>query len=326
VTRLMTAHTEDDQAETLLMRLDRQTGWRGLAGMPQEAYAPLWPALAGVHLYRPWLNKSRQALRDYNRQYSLSFIDDPSNENTDFARIRARQALAVDLPLRTDLLLQQKEMRARLIQERQEQAVWLKRHASLNAQGYIETAVAPAPELLLHILNAAAGQGGPIDAAKRKRLSREMVKPDFKAATLGGAWILRRVETSNQTEPAAQRHSFVFLRDRSAVTGRSHKVPLEKSSLDMNEPTVWDGRFFCRAKQRGLHVEAGLGHLQFLRQFPEFKALFECPKAVRESLPIFFMGDKPVGFGACDSEFVTSTATSALRLQAMFEMPKGVSK
>ena len=40
---LITAHTQDDQAETLLMRLDRQTGWRGLAGMPRAAYGPLWP-------------------------------------------------------------------------------------------------------------------------------------------------------------------------------------------------------------------------------------------------------------------------------------------
>jgi len=93
---LITAHTEDDQAETLLMRIDRQTGWRGLAGMADAAYAPLWPALAGVTLHRPWLGMSRADIRAYNRAHNLTYIDDPSNENRDFTRVRARQALAAD--------------------------------------------------------------------------------------------------------------------------------------------------------------------------------------------------------------------------------------
>ena len=96
IKHLITAHTQDDQAETLLMRIDRKTGWRGLAGMPSLAYAPLWPALAGVTLHRPWLGVSRDDIRTYNAQNSLSYIDDPSNENTDFTRVRARQALSVD--------------------------------------------------------------------------------------------------------------------------------------------------------------------------------------------------------------------------------------
>jgi len=314
VKHLITAHTADDQAETLLMRLDRQTGWRGLAGMPKTAYAPLWPALADVYLHRPWLDKSRAELRKYNQQHGLSFVDDPSNENRDFARIRARQALAADPQLRMDLLQQQKDMRARLSIERRQHGTWLAEHARVYDQGYIETDAIPRAELLLHILNSAAGRGGPIDATKRMRLRREMESPDFKAATLGGAWVVRKMTDNTATGS----HGFVFLRDRVAVSGRTSTQPLTPTSLNPDEWIVWDGRFLCRAKQMDLRVEAGFGHLQKLRQLPEFKPLFELPKDVRESLPIFFRGETALGYGACETEYVSAISTSALRLQALF--------
>ena len=153
IKHLLTAHTADDQAETLLMRLDRQTGWRGLAGMTAQAYAPLWPALAGVTLHRPWLGRSRQALRAYNAKHNLRYIDDPSNQNTDFTRIRARQALAADPALRADLLSQQKDMRLRLVAERKAHGQWLSRHAKISPHNYVETDAVPPAELMLHILN-----------------------------------------------------------------------------------------------------------------------------------------------------------------------------
>lgn len=308
---LITAHTADDQAETLLMRLDRQTRWRGLAGMPDKAYAPLWPELAGVTLHRPWLGKSRKSLRQYNAEHKLHFTDDPSNENTDFTRVRARQALLADPELRADLLAQQEEMRARLTQERKGQEMWLEDHAVIHPQAYIETDKVPSAELLLHILNVVSGGGGPIDAAKRARLCRDMASADFKAATLGGAWIL-----SKKDKPG---HGFVFLRDRVAVTGRSNVSSAQPVSLLPDVLTPWDGRFLCTAKTDGIRIEVGLGQLQKLRQMPEFNVLFSLPPKVRESLPIFYLGDIPIGFGACDTKFVSSRACSASRLQALTE-------
>jgi len=44
--------------------------------------------------------------------------------------------------------------------------------------------------------------------------------------------------------------------------------------------------------------------LQKLRQLPEFKTFFDIPKDIRESLPIFFLGEKPINFGACDTELL----------------------
>lgn len=80
-------HTADDQAETFLMRLARQAGIDGLAAMPAARQAE------GVIWLRPLLAARRQHLRDDLTVRGVTWIDDPSNENADFDRVRARKAL-----------------------------------------------------------------------------------------------------------------------------------------------------------------------------------------------------------------------------------------
>jgi len=77
---LLTAHHQDDQAETLLIQLLRGAGPRGLAAMP--AYA----AFAGGWHARPLLAHSRDELHEYAQQAQLSWIDDESNSDTRFDR------------------------------------------------------------------------------------------------------------------------------------------------------------------------------------------------------------------------------------------------
>jgi len=81
-------HTSDDMAETLLMRLGRGAGIDGLAGM-----AP-WRDAFGMRWLRPMLGVDRAALRAWLTERGIDWIDDPSNENTDFERVRTRQAMA----------------------------------------------------------------------------------------------------------------------------------------------------------------------------------------------------------------------------------------
>lgn len=77
---LLTAHHQDDQAETLLLQLLRGAGMQGLAAMPVQA------SFAQGQLMRPLLSFSRQQLREYAEQYQLRWVDDPSNAETDFDR------------------------------------------------------------------------------------------------------------------------------------------------------------------------------------------------------------------------------------------------
>lgn len=77
---LLTAQHRDDQAETLLFRLLRGAGVRGLSGMPR-----LRPLGKG-HLLRPLLDATRAELEDYAAEHRLHWIEDPSNQDRQFSR------------------------------------------------------------------------------------------------------------------------------------------------------------------------------------------------------------------------------------------------
>ena len=104
------AHTGDDQAETVLMRLLRGSGVEGLAGMAgaravHDASGTWW-------LLRPLLAERRADLRHYAVTLKLPFVDDPSNDDPRFDRVRARQAIAA-LGLSVDGLAQTADRMAR---------------------------------------------------------------------------------------------------------------------------------------------------------------------------------------------------------------------
>ncbi len=85
---LLTAHHADDQAETLLMRLNRGSGLGGLAGIRALSRT------GAVPLVRPLLSFRRQELRAIVADAGLPFVDDPSNTDTRYDRVRIREAMA----------------------------------------------------------------------------------------------------------------------------------------------------------------------------------------------------------------------------------------
>jgi len=86
-THILTAHTRDDQAETLLMRIMRGSGVAGLAAMARESDRD------GVRLARPFLNVSKSQLIATLRKAKVSFADDPTNRDTSFTRPRLRMLM-----------------------------------------------------------------------------------------------------------------------------------------------------------------------------------------------------------------------------------------
>lgn len=86
---LVTAHHADDQAETLVMRLNRGAGLRGLAAM--RARVPV-PGGEGV-LLRPLLGWARADLAALLGDRGIAAVDDPSNRDVRFERVRVRMGL-----------------------------------------------------------------------------------------------------------------------------------------------------------------------------------------------------------------------------------------
>lgn len=77
---LLLAHHADDQIETVFYRLLRGAGLDGLSGMPQSR------SLGCGQLWRPWLKAPRSALERAAQELDLTWVDDPSNQQTDADR------------------------------------------------------------------------------------------------------------------------------------------------------------------------------------------------------------------------------------------------
>ncbi len=90
---LYLAHTEDDQAETFLLRLARGSGLDGLSAMQMIAPWPV-PGYAKLNLIRPLLQTGRAFLRQWLRAQNITWFEDPMNADSRFARVRLRQAWA----------------------------------------------------------------------------------------------------------------------------------------------------------------------------------------------------------------------------------------
>ncbi|WP_237057663.1 tRNA lysidine(34) synthetase TilS [Loktanella sp. M215] len=107
---VLMAHTRDDQAETLLMRLARGSGVDGLAAMavrttvraaaapvtcPDGPPSPATPS-AAFEILRPLLDTDRAALRHYLKTLHIPYVDDPSNDDDAYARVRMRRLIGAE--------------------------------------------------------------------------------------------------------------------------------------------------------------------------------------------------------------------------------------
>ena len=84
---IITAHHADDQAETVMMRLEKGSGLAGLGGMGMQAM------VSGVRLMRPFLSLTGMELRACLEGSGVEYVDDPSNDNMRFERVRVRKIL-----------------------------------------------------------------------------------------------------------------------------------------------------------------------------------------------------------------------------------------
>ena len=194
---LAIAHHLNDQAETFLMRLQRGSGLFGLSAMQEVSEKN------GITLLRPLLHIPPQVMKDYLKERQIDWVEDESNQCTDFLRVKMRQFL----PLFTE--------KTGVTPERIDEAV-----SNLQrARGFIENTVQEAIEesvsfygncgaafdymhfvswheelkfyVLSKLLTYIGGNDYVPEAETLLELIKKMQEDDFTAATLGGVYIER---------------------------------------------------------------------------------------------------------------------------------------
>jgi tRNA(Ile)-lysidine synthase len=279
VLHLLVAHTREDQAETVLLRLARGSGADGLAGMPSIAEG------RETRLLRPLLGISKSRLIAALTSRGQPWIEDPSNRDEAFARVTLRNWLSgfPGLPARIakaghSLGLARAKADALV-------ATWLGRNAAIYPSGYVAFDAAGfrrasldiATRVLARALAAVSGAEYP---ARRERLERLVaeLKAGASARTLGGCRVIRKGE------------AILICREWSrAETLRP--VPSVRTFL-------WDGRFRIElAARRGMSLRLGplgeKGWAEAVKLAPGLRRS-PIPLAARLALPALFDSRGPI--------------------------------
>ncbi|MBX3597525.1 MAG: tRNA lysidine(34) synthetase TilS [Rhizobiaceae bacterium] len=233
---VFTGHTRDDLAETVIMRNSRGEGPGGAGIAPATLFN------GRVWFLRPLLNTSRDALREKLAAIGVGWVDDPSNSDVRFERVRVR--------LELNSARNGRELADRAVAAAQDagalrmaRGVWaaslLRRHADCQAPGLIrlgrEILAAPDETLVLAIRALLAVQGGTEHLPNRQRVLAliEGMRSGSLRANLSRALI------------DARKDAVFILRE-----GRN--VP----TLQPVEGEVWDNRFQIAAGQSGRRGES----------------------------------------------------------------------
>jgi len=274
---LLVAHTQDDQAETFMLRLGRGSGVDGLAAMSPDTTRD------GMRLLRPFLSVRRESLLSLLADREQAFFKDPSNDDARHARVRMRGLMPQ---------LSQEGMTAqRLAATAERMAVarealdgWTRAHirscVTFHGGGYAEVdraAFLDVPEeiQLRSLVALVRGIGGGVyrpRLAHTKSLLSRLCGPGFTGATLAGL----RFE--------ARAHGLIVCRE-----GRALAAP---QSLENASACVWDGRFDVSVQgagaNRGLRVGALGG--QNWRDVRGLSGMPAYPAIVGAALPAVFRG------------------------------------
>lgn len=243
VSKLFVGHTQDDQIETYIMREGKRASWRGLAGMRMVTYAPVWPQLYGIEVVRPLLSVPRMALRKYNEAKDIPWLEDPSNINMDFERVRVRTGLAGDTDRRATVLsslatnAERRDEEQTALRAIATSVTWKTSGVASFDMVLIQSAVA-AP-MLSRLLACVSGAAYMPDMHKTARLLSDIMQERFTSAGLSGALVTR---SGNKV--------CVFLEPP-----RGHR-PALNVSLISGKPICVAGRYLITAAKAGLVVKS----------------------------------------------------------------------
>ncbi|MDO5528790.1 MAG: tRNA lysidine(34) synthetase TilS [Paracoccus sp. (in: a-proteobacteria)] len=230
---VLLGHTEDDLAETLLMRLSRGAGLEGLAGMEEGIRAE------GTLFLRPLLALGRAELRAWLTAQGAVWADDPSNDDPRFERARTRRAIAaLGLPA-SALALSASHLRAasaalgEIAQRAAQGATFYAGALRIDRHAFADSPAEIRRRILLAGARTITGQPY---APRRSQTSHALEKVDQgRRATLDGAVIERRGDWLQ------------FAREPRAAFA---------ANIAHEESTIWDNRWEISGLAHGDEVTA----------------------------------------------------------------------
>jgi tRNA(Ile)-lysidine synthase len=217
---VLTAHTLDDQAETILFRMARGSGLLGLTGMMPESPVPVIGA-AGIMLVRPLLTVPKSRLLETLRAAQIPYTTDPSNSDPRFTRPRIRalmpQLAKEGLTARRLALLGRRAERAEqalmhmaVVSVKRLAAVWPPSESvQIQAAGFLELPEEVATRVLYCAI-ASIGHDAPLQLGKLEALGSKLrgaaASRRFRC-TLAGAMITLKDEVLTVERAPARRRA-----------------------------------------------------------------------------------------------------------------------
>jgi tRNA(Ile)-lysidine synthase len=241
---LVTAHHRDDLAETVLMRLARGSGVDGLAAI--EAVT----SRGEVALVRPLLDIPKARLIRTLEERGVAWLEDPSNEQAAFERVRLRRArdarAALGLEDGALGLTARRAARARDALEAATDALLADavRDPRLTSAGVFAWEWPPGSlpdelviRALMRVVAAVGGSDAPLRLARAERLVAEMAAEDFGGSTLGRCVIAPARRTGPANGPATGDGPWFM------IYREPDRAALPVVDTDLREPETWDNRF-----------------------------------------------------------------------------------
>ena len=184
--KIATAHTADDNAETVLMHLVRGTGLKGLGGI-----API-----NGRLIRPMLTITRQQVEEFLAEYHISYIEDSSNGGDAFLRNRLRHHVMPLLRQENPCIAE--NMSAMALRLRQDEQA-LMQQATFETLPDVDTLKAMHPAIRSRALERFLKENGVKEPeAQHIALAEELVfsgKPSARAQFPGGVTLTRNYQS-----------------------------------------------------------------------------------------------------------------------------------
>ncbi len=262
VRTLMTAHTEDDQAETLLLRLGRGSGVDGLSAMALRGRVPLAdPQFKDISLLRPLLSVRRERLRSVLADKGQAWIEDPSNDNDHYARVRVRKTIALlsGDGIETGRLAETARRMSRVRQALESAAEELCAEiATFDNAGFVRLdgqGLSQAPEelglrVLAHLLMAISGSVYPPRLTALERLYEGLVQSLQGRTGLGSGRTLAGCRIVPVAAAPGREGHFLIVREMRALSARlrAHQEALGEErhtlrGLGAGKSLLWDNRF-----------------------------------------------------------------------------------